>query len=74
MQLQEEIPKPPPQVIQRVEQPKQQIMQVQPSQQVDPLPPTNVEVHKIHIDLEEENDGGFTRKGKIISRPFILGV
>ena len=55
VQLQEEIPKPPPQVIQRVEQSEQQILQVEPIQQVDPLPPAILEVQEFHSDLEEEN-------------------
>ena len=52
---QEEIPQPPPQAIQRVEQPEQQILQVPPIQQVEPFPQANMEVHEIHSDLEEEN-------------------
>ena len=54
--LQEEIHQPPPQEIQRVEQPENQILQVPPIQQVEPLPLTNLEVHEIYSDLEEENN------------------
>ena len=39
-----------------MEQPEQQILQVPPIQQVEPLPQANVEIHEIHSDLEEENN------------------
>ena len=38
-----------------MEQPEQQVLEIPPIQQVEPLPQANVEVHEIHSDLDKEN-------------------